>query len=78
MVQDCLSEDFDHAAHHRDKIQQELADIQQLLKQIGEGTESKQQGNHTINTADRRKGARGRMTVSPGDTAATRNIPYQP
>jgi hypothetical protein len=37
MVQDCLAEDFDHAAHHRDKIQEELADIQQLIKQIGEG-----------------------------------------
>jgi hypothetical protein len=36
MVQDCLAEDFDHAAHHRDRIQQELADMRQLLKQIGE------------------------------------------
>jgi hypothetical protein len=36
LVQDCLSEDFDHAAHHRDRIQQELADMRQFLKQIGE------------------------------------------
>jgi hypothetical protein len=25
MVQDFLAEDFDHATHHRDKIQKELA-----------------------------------------------------
>jgi hypothetical protein len=37
MVQDCLVEDFDHVARHRDKIQEELANIQQLIKQIREG-----------------------------------------
>jgi hypothetical protein len=37
MVQDCLAEDFDHVAHHKDRIQEELANMQQLLKQmIGE------------------------------------------
>jgi hypothetical protein len=35
MVQDCLSEDFDHAAHHRDRIQEELEDMRQFLKKIG-------------------------------------------
>jgi hypothetical protein len=24
MVQDCLAEDFDHATHHRDKLNKEL------------------------------------------------------
>jgi hypothetical protein len=36
MVQDYLSEDFDNVAHHRDKIQEELEDMRQFLKQIGE------------------------------------------
>jgi hypothetical protein len=36
MVQDYLAEDFDHAGHHRDRIQEELADIRQFLKQIRE------------------------------------------
>jgi hypothetical protein len=27
MVQDCLSENFDHAAHHRDKLQKEFAEM---------------------------------------------------
>jgi hypothetical protein len=47
MVQDCLSEDFDHAARHRDKIQEELADMRQLIKQIGEGPTTSSRGiNH--------------------------------
>jgi hypothetical protein len=36
MVQDCLVEDFDHATHHRDNLQKELAEIRQLLKTLGE------------------------------------------
>jgi len=36
MVQDCLAEDFDHAVHHRDKLQKELAEMRQLLKKFGE------------------------------------------
>jgi hypothetical protein len=32
MVQDCLSEDFDHATHHRDRIEEKLEGIQKLLK----------------------------------------------
>jgi hypothetical protein len=36
MVQDCLAEDFDNVAHHRDRIQEKLADMRQFLKQIGE------------------------------------------
>jgi hypothetical protein len=36
MVQDCLTEDFDNVVHHRDRIQEELADMQKFLKQIGE------------------------------------------
>jgi hypothetical protein len=37
MVQDCLAEDFDHVAHHRDRIQEELVDMRNLLKKIREG-----------------------------------------
>jgi hypothetical protein len=37
MVQDFLAEDFDHVAHHRDRIQEELADMRNLLKKIEEG-----------------------------------------
>jgi hypothetical protein len=36
MVQDCLAEDFDHAVHHRDKLQKELAEMGQLLKKFRE------------------------------------------
>ena len=36
MVQDFLAEDFDHAVHHRDKLQKELAEMRQLLKKFGE------------------------------------------
>jgi hypothetical protein len=36
MVQDCLAEDFDHATHHRDKLQKELAEMGQLLRTLGE------------------------------------------
>jgi hypothetical protein len=31
-----LAEDFNHATHHKDKLQKELAEIQQLLKTLGE------------------------------------------
>jgi hypothetical protein len=34
MVQDCLVEDFHHVSRHREKIQEELEDIKQLIKQI--------------------------------------------
>jgi hypothetical protein len=36
MVQDCLTEDFYHATHHRDSLQKELEEIGQLLRKIGE------------------------------------------
>jgi hypothetical protein len=36
MVQDFLAEDFDHATHHRDKLQKELAEMGQFLKKFGE------------------------------------------
>jgi hypothetical protein len=36
MVQDCLAKDFDHTMHHRDRIQEELENMRQLLKQIKE------------------------------------------
>jgi hypothetical protein len=36
MVQDYLSEDFDNVAHHRDRIQEEMTDMRQFLKKIGE------------------------------------------
>jgi len=36
MVQDCLAENFDHATHHRDKLQKELVEIGQFLKNIEE------------------------------------------
>jgi hypothetical protein len=34
MVQDFLAEGFDHAAHHRDKMQKEMAEMGQLLKKF--------------------------------------------
>jgi hypothetical protein len=36
MVQDCLAEDFDHAAHHREKLQKELVEMGQFLKKFKE------------------------------------------
>jgi hypothetical protein len=36
MVQDRLAEDFNHAVHHRDKLQKELAETGQFLKKFGE------------------------------------------
>jgi hypothetical protein len=36
MVQDCITEYFDNVVHHKDMIQEELADMRQFLKQIGE------------------------------------------
>jgi hypothetical protein len=36
MVQDFLSEDFDHATHHRDKLQKKLAEMGHFLKKFGE------------------------------------------
>jgi hypothetical protein len=36
MFQDCLVEDFDHAAHHRDKLQKELVEMGQFLKKLRE------------------------------------------
>jgi hypothetical protein len=36
MVSYCLAEEFDNVAHHRDRIQEELEDIRQFLKNIEE------------------------------------------
>jgi hypothetical protein len=36
MVQDFLAEDFDHAAHHKDKLQKEMAEMGQFLKKLRE------------------------------------------
>jgi hypothetical protein len=36
MVHDFLAEDFGHAAHHRDKLQKELAGMGEFLKKFGE------------------------------------------
>jgi hypothetical protein len=36
MVQDCLAEDFDHVAHHKEKLQRELVEMGQFLKKFGE------------------------------------------
>jgi hypothetical protein len=36
MVQDFLAEDFDHATHHMDKPQKEMAKMGQFLKKFGE------------------------------------------
>jgi hypothetical protein len=36
MAQDYLIEDFDHAAHHRDKLQKEPIEMGQILKKFGE------------------------------------------
>jgi hypothetical protein len=35
-VHDCVSEDFDNVAHHRDIIQEDLVGMRQFLRQIGE------------------------------------------
>jgi hypothetical protein len=39
-VQDCLAKDFDHAVHHKDRIQEDLVDMRQFLKKIGEMKEA--------------------------------------
>jgi hypothetical protein len=36
MVQDFLTEEFDHAAHHMDKLQKELAEMGHLLSTLRE------------------------------------------
>jgi hypothetical protein len=36
MVQDCLVEDFNHATHHRDKLQKALAEMGKFLKKFEE------------------------------------------
>jgi hypothetical protein len=36
MLQDFLEEDFDHAAHHRDNLQKELAEMGKFLKKFKE------------------------------------------
>ena len=36
MVQDFLAEDFDHATHHRDKLQKKLKEMGQILKKFRE------------------------------------------
>jgi hypothetical protein len=36
MVQDCLAEDFNHVAHHRDELEKELKKMGQLLKKFRE------------------------------------------
>jgi hypothetical protein len=36
MVQDCLAEDFDHATHHRDKLQKEMAEMGDFFKNFEE------------------------------------------
>jgi hypothetical protein len=36
MVQDFLAEDFNHATHHRYKLQKELAEMGQLLRTLRE------------------------------------------
>ena len=37
MVHDSLSKDFDHVAHHRNRIEEQLEDMWKLLKKIREG-----------------------------------------
>jgi hypothetical protein len=36
IFQDYLEEDFDHVAHHRDKLQKEMVEMGQLLRTLGE------------------------------------------
>jgi hypothetical protein len=36
MVQECLANDFDHVAHHRDKLQKELIVMEQLINKFRE------------------------------------------
>ena len=44
LVQDCLSEDFDHVVHHMDRIEEKLVDMHQLLKHIKEGQPASSRG----------------------------------
>jgi hypothetical protein len=44
MVHDCLSEDFDHAVHDRDRIEEELENMWKLLKKIVEGKTTSSRG----------------------------------
>ena len=36
IVQDYIVEDFDHATHHKDKLQKELVEMGEFLKKFGE------------------------------------------
>ena len=44
MVKDWIFEDFNHVAHHRDRIEHKLVDMRQLLKKIGEGHPASSRG----------------------------------
>jgi hypothetical protein len=55
MVQDCIAKDFDNATHHWDRIQEDLEDMRQLVKKIGEAqtTGSMGTGPSTFQTEER-------------------------
>jgi hypothetical protein len=51
MVQDCLAEDFDHATHHRDKLQKEMTKMGHLLRTLREAQrESSSRGIDPLTT----------------------------
>jgi uncharacterized coiled-coil DUF342 family protein len=67
MVQDRTSEDFENVVHHRDRIQEELADMRQFLKQIGEV----QAVDNNIGTGSSTSQTGGEPEASERDTVHT-------
>jgi hypothetical protein len=78
MVQDYLAEELDHAACHKDKIQEELEDMRHLIKHIGEGLTTRSRGIKPSALQIEEKSEKIRMRVSPRNIGATCNIPHQP
>jgi hypothetical protein len=70
-VQDCISEDFDNVAHHRDIIQEELEDMRQFLKQIGEA----QTAGNSMGTGPSTSQTEERLEEGERDTVHTISQP---
>jgi hypothetical protein len=78
MVQDCLAEDFNHAAHHRDNLQKELAEIGQLLRTLGEAQRaSSSRGIESFDNTNQRKSGGRRKRPSPPHATRKRNGPHK-
>jgi hypothetical protein len=55
MVQDRTFEDFENVVCQRDIIEEEMEDMRQLLRQIGEAGSRQQHRNGPVNITDRRR-----------------------